>query len=612
MDIGGYWSGVMRSRLSRRRALAATGATAAGAALLAACGGGDDDGDDKNKDVSGLLTPITDETKNLKRGGVYKLRSNQDPVAFEPQTFVNSTATTYYCYSNLFTVKDGYMERSAGEIVGDVVESWEFSGDRLTLTAKISPNAHWTPQAPTNGRVVDAKDVEASWQRVKTISTRRSELAYEVNPAAPIVSITATDDRTIVIKLSEPTATILSLLATAAPGMLMLGPKEILDPSVLDLRTTVRGSGPWYLSELQSGAFFTFKRNPGYKQDKREVPYVDEVSWPIVIDYSAAVAQFRAGNIYTLAVPGSSTAFRNEDIVGIKRDVPEIEMSQTDLRAAAARQLFGVSANSPFKDERVRQAWVLTWDRDLFLDTYFNVQTFRDQGLPAETAYEGSLAANSWKGWFLDPQSKDFGPNAKYFNYDEAEAKKLLAAAGYPNGVDVELNLPANGPDLPQAPQFFRTVDIIMGMVTNSGLFRINRKDWRFQLEFQPRFRDAKGNIDGAAMNLAGLPAPDPITALYQFYHPAGGIRQGTDSTLEDLINKANREFDVNKRQQLGYEVQRYEAGKQFFPLIAASTTFDLAWPIVRNRGVWQGDQYTYHQLTSLFLDPERPPAKRA
>lgn len=606
---GTFWAGVLQQRLSRRRMLAGSAATAAGAVVLAACGRG---GEDKTKDVSGIVSPLSDETKNLKRGGVYKLRSNQDPVAFEPQTFVNSTATTTYCYSTLFQIKEGYLERWSGEIGGDVVESWEFSPDKTQIIAKISPNAHWTPQAPLNGRVVEAKDVEASWQRVKTISTRRSEFANEINPGAPIVSITAADDRTVVIKLKEPSATILSLLATAAPGTLMLGPKEILDTSVLDLRTTVRGSGPWYLSEIQPGAFYTFKRNPGYKQDKRDLPYVDQVDWPIVIDYAAAIAQFRTGAMYSLGVPGSAVGIRTEDILALKREVPDLEISTTDMQSPIFRQLFGVQPTSPFKDERLRQAWVLTWERDLFLDTFYNVKSFREQGLPVETAYECALPAASWKGWFLDPQSKDFGPNAKYFNHDIAEAKKLLAAAGFANGVDTDLNLPANGPDVPNAVSFFRIVDIVVAMVQNSGLFRLNRKDWRFQLEFQPKFRDATGKFDGAAINLAGIPAPDPITSLYQFYHRGGGLTQGTDATLEEMITRANKEFDVKKRREISDDIQRYEGGKQYFPRIAAASGFDIAWPILRNRGVWQSDAFSNRGLASVFLDPEKPPAKRS
>ena len=41
--------------------------------------------------------------------------------------------------------------------------------------------------------------------------------------------------------------------------------------------------------------------------------------------------------------------------------------------------------------------------------------------------------------WWLDPRGPDFGPNAKYFKYDPAESRKLLAAAGYPDGLKVDM-----------------------------------------------------------------------------------------------------------------------------------------------------------------------------
>src|SRR5207302_9482744 len=39
--------------------------------------------------------------------------------------------------------------------------------------------------------------------------------------------------------------------------------------------------------------------------------------------------------------------------------------------------------------------------------------------------------------YWLDPKSKDFGPNAKFHQHDVAEAKKLLAAAGFGGGVEI-------------------------------------------------------------------------------------------------------------------------------------------------------------------------------
>ena len=82
----GYWSGVLRQRLSRRRAIAATAGTAAGAALLAACGGDDDGGGASSgpKDTSGLLTQLIDDTKNVQRGGTNKFFLNSDQQNMDP------------------------------------------------------------------------------------------------------------------------------------------------------------------------------------------------------------------------------------------------------------------------------------------------------------------------------------------------------------------------------------------------------------------------------------------------------------------------------------------------------------------------------------------------
>ena len=55
------------------------------------------------------------------------------------------------------------------EIDGDIVESWEISPDKLTINAKVNPNAAFHPVAPVNGRAVDANDM-ASRTRVGYIA----------------------------------------------------------------------------------------------------------------------------------------------------------------------------------------------------------------------------------------------------------------------------------------------------------------------------------------------------------------------------------------------------------------------------------------------------------
>jgi peptide/nickel transport system substrate-binding protein len=591
----------MQKRVGRRRVLVATSATAAGAAILAACGGGSDSGGTKDTPkASGLLTPIEDESKNAIRGGTYKFINGISPLGFDPHTGEAASGTVVEpCYSLLWRLKEGYKDIPNGEIEGDLVESWEVSPDKTTITAKLTPNAHLSPQAPTNGRAVDAKDVVFSWERVRGTSNARGDLANSVNPAAPIVSITAPDDRTVVIKTAEANASLLALLSNNFQGYMIVAPKEGADPKVLDLGTTVRGSGPWYLSDLKPSVSYTFRRNPGFKHDKRDLPYMETVEVPVVPEYAAQLAQFRTGATYSMNA-------RQEDVLALKKDVPELDLRPSGWLTTIPRPTFGLAPTSPFKDDRVRQAFVMTWDRDLFIDAFYNAAATRQAGVEVEGLWEVGLQANTWRGWVIDPKGKDFGPNVKYLKKDLAEAKKLMAAAGFTSAVEVDNNTPTG---LGTQATFDRGVEIIVGFVEDGGLFKTNRKLSPFAPTFLANFNTAKGNFNGVAFFQSSL-VQDPTNYLRAYYHPSGSRRQGTDDTFAELLDKAKGEFDDKKRQALLWDVQRREAEKSYFPRIAGATGLQVTWPALRNVGVYQGGTGRWN--ATLFVDPNRPPHKKA
>ena len=54
----------------------------------------------------------------------------------------------------------------------------------------------FAPVSPVNGRMLDAQDVVYTWERFSKIGAARSDYANAVNPAAPILSLTAPDSRT--------------------------------------------------------------------------------------------------------------------------------------------------------------------------------------------------------------------------------------------------------------------------------------------------------------------------------------------------------------------------------------------------------------------------------
>src|SRR4051794_32858937 len=164
-----YWSSILSGRISRRRALAGTGGLAGGSALLAACGGGSssDSAKGDKTPASKLLSEPVDTTKTLKRGGV-----RLDAVPTDVQTFDDffiSAPVPYHfdkVHSYIIGRKAAYLKPYTQEVDGsELAESWELSPDKLQLTLKIRADAKLDPRAPTNGRAMDAQDIEFTWKR---------------------------------------------------------------------------------------------------------------------------------------------------------------------------------------------------------------------------------------------------------------------------------------------------------------------------------------------------------------------------------------------------------------------------------------------------------------
>jgi len=388
-----------------------------------------------------------------------------------------------------------------------VAESWEWSPDRLQITMKLRSDVRFHPLPPVNGRTLDVDDVLFSWARLKRVGTIRSEFANDINPGAPIVSLTAPDARTVVIKLAQPVVYLLSMLAHASA--LPMLPKEM--DSQFDPKQQVISSGPFYLSEYKPSIGVTFKRHPFYHY--KDFPFVDQLDMPLIPEYATGLAQFRSGSIYTYAV-------RPEDVLAVKRDVPEMLLYKSEMTTIGGQTIFGWQGNSPFKDERVRQAYSMLMDRDLIIEVARNVSKFTSEGLPVETRWNSNLQC-TFDGWWLDPQSKDFGPNAKYFVRNVPEAKRLMAAAGYASGVDIissHITTNEYGTDFP------KMVEVVEGMMAEGG-FRFKKNIVNYASEFIPRYRDGKGNFEGLSYKRGPTPPADDAVAYLMFFnYSQGGV----------------------------------------------------------------------------------------
>jgi hypothetical protein len=84
----------------------------------------------------------------------------------------------------------------------------------------------------------------------------------------------------------------------------------------------------------------------------------------------------------------------------------------------------------------LRQAVNYLIDREAIVDVLGNREAYRKEGV--ELQYRlNSIVGSGYEGYWVDPtDEKKFGANAKYFKVNVPEAKKLMSAAGFPNGVE--------------------------------------------------------------------------------------------------------------------------------------------------------------------------------
>lgn len=542
-------------RLPRSRRVVLCGAAfgvGGGAAFLAACGGSKDGASDRSGASEATIAVSTRvaETSQPKPGGTLTTRQSANSP-LDPQTNTTFTAQTLasYVYARLLKYKTGIDPTTADnyEPEGDLAESVEIPSDGLTVTFKLRPTARWQETTPVSGRVVDAEDVKFAFERFRTEPKSSNKAVFGTAQNPLVQSVETPDARTVVFKLAKPYGPFKNLVADS--NYLWVLPKEV-GAGTVDPSKQMIGAGPFILESTQPDIAYKVRKNPTYYASP--MPYVDNITLAIITEVAQEVAQFQAGRLDIAAIPA-------ERVEEVKKSVPKALMVEY-LPATFGFLAMQQRGNTPFKDERVRRAAQMSIDRDALL-----ALVYRNRG-----SWQSFIPAN-YGSWRVDPKSPEMGPGGQYFKYNPAEAKKLLAAAGHPNGLPLRYIYTNNI----YGEVFNQAAEAIAGMLKEGG-FQTQIIVQDYLREYIPNPSGTfYGNFEGAFYGLS-TSFSDPHDYLSNM-NSSTSLRNHagiSDPQLDAMLQKEERTLDEAERKKQVKDIQRYLAEKVYYGTTAVGPAF--------------------------------------
>lgn len=211
-------------------------------------------------------------------------------------------------------------------------------------------------------------------------------------------------------------------------------PPELVDAGIHDWKNAT-GTGPFMLVDYVSGASLTYEKNPNYwgktTIDGKEykVPFVDRMTWPIIVDESTRLAALRTGKCDI----NQAVSWRYKET--LEETNPELLRYRHVVTTFGG--LCGRMDEEPFDDINVRRALSMAIDREAIIQSQ----------LGGEGEILGGPFSLTWPEDLYTPLEELPESAQELFEYNPTEAKRLMTEAGYPNGFSTKIQLPTGSAD---------------------------------------------------------------------------------------------------------------------------------------------------------------------
>jgi len=366
------------------------------------------------------------------------------------------------------------------------------------------------------GQPMTAKDVAYSYNYIRDPKNGSPGAGdYTV-----ITAIDAIDDSTVKITLSQPNASLPMTLGNKYGAVIPAGYFDAPD-SKTKLNQTSVGTGPFKLVEFKPNSNLTLARNPDYWE--KGAPYLDQVNF-VSIPNSASMLVGLTNKRVDLALLNRPQDVRQvEKVPGLKTERwPSLNQKAIDLG----------SEYTPLNDPRVRQAIALGVDKD-------EVMRASIGGLGQVI---GTMVAAMQDRWGLPLPEV---PNQKP---DVEKAKKLLAEAAHPSGIELNLTTIIGYDWMDPAAITLREQLAKIGVKVN--IQRVELGVW---------IKNFQSKQMGFTFN-DWATQPDPNLLFYRHFRAApegADFRNWKNETASKLLDEGRAEADPAKRKAIYLDFQK-------------------------------------------------------
>jgi peptide/nickel transport system substrate-binding protein/oligopeptide transport system substrate-binding protein len=435
-------------------------------------------------------------------------RDSYDPRSLDPA--LSTDVPTGRAVGYLFDGLTRFTERA--QVVPNLATRWDISPDGQTYTFHLKQGVTFHDGTPFS-----AADVKHSFERVLDPATRGGRgwplypiagaRAYADGTASTIAGLVVLNDSTVQLRLAQPLGIFPKMLAMPVAAIV---PRH----TPPDFGEHPVGTGPWTFVEWRHDDYIRFARNPHYHGGP---PKADSLEARIIPDASTAVAEFESGTVDLVSIPAQETPAweANDELRPLLQSAPSLRLIYAAFN----------TTRGPLRDARVRQAINYAVDTRTILERLMGGRGTRAAGVipPGLEGYDSARVA---------------------YPYDTLRARQLLAQAGYPHGLALELWCSQSEP-------FPRMAQTIQAYLARVGIrITLVQRD-------ASSMREAarKGNADIALKDWYG-DYPDGEAFLYPLLHSSnagvgGNVSFYHNAAFDALVDASHAEQDAERRAQL-------------------------------------------------------------